>query len=118
MNATRTHLSGELSFTAYYTIGGKVEDRPVKYSSVLARYQPDSLRVELTCGTLRDSELPRYANLKVSSLTVSGGRIKKDGTPGNVTASEKFYSFELDQAPDWAQALADEALTELKGEGR
>lgn len=108
---------------------GSVPDRPAPYSSVGAVYRPYLLALEFYTGAKQaDTCALRMENgsgfmkqaaqaVTVSSVTIHGNRLKKDGTPGQQVVDEKFYASSIrnGSVPEWALAAAWDHLEALGG---
>lgn len=116
MKYERTSRRGTLSFRFGYDIED-AEDRAVPYNHTGAMYRPSHFNFTLEAESKVNGELPRYEDLQVTAISISGPKLKKDGTPGNVTAREKIYTFEYEKTlPGWAMPLISYALKQLQGE--
>jgi hypothetical protein len=107
---------------------GSVPDRPAPYSSVAgAAYRPYLLALEFCTGAKQEdtcalrmengSGFMKQAALSVtvSSITIYGNRLKKDGTPGQQVVDEKFYASSIrnGSVPEWVLAAAWDHLEAL-----
>lgn len=102
----RIGLQGHLEFRLQYQIED-AEDRKTR----TGLYRPDSLAITLesrSTATVR----PRYTDLKVTSVSLSGAKYKKDGTLGQVRSAEPFYFGT--RVPAWVQAVVDEEIRKLQ----
>jgi hypothetical protein len=118
MKYERTNRRGLLSFNFGYDISD-VEDRPLPYTRSGALYRPTHLAFVLASSSLENESLPRYKDLAVVKITVSGPKLKKNGVPGNVTTSERIYSYEYDRKlPRWVMPLIEQASKELQEYGQ
>lgn len=111
---TREHLRGTLTFSVGYHLE-EAEDRHCQYSG--GNYRPDYLRVTLTSSTNDDGVHPRYKDLSVDGVVLSGKKIKKDGTPGQADTHERFYNYQIRGLPAWINEIIEAAAAEVK-EGR
>ena len=116
MKYERTARRGLLSFGFGYEITD-AEDRLVPYTRSGAMYRPSHFNFRLEAESKASEALPRYEDLQVTAISISGPKLKKDGTPGNVTAREKIYTLEYEKMlPGWAMPLISYALKQLQGE--
>lgn len=91
-------------------LDAEIRDAPYTHSQ---RYRPDHVKVEMGRGTGRWS---KGAHWSVTSATLSGRRILKNGSPSELEAkSERFggYGNALDPAavePEWLRPILAAAL--------
>lgn len=115
MSSKQVERTGSLSFTLTCELSD-VEDREVPYSRAHAVYSPDFLVLKLSSISKENGQLPRYQDLHVDEVTITGGKRKSDGTPGKAVVRE-VLRYPRDY-PGWVQEIADEAVTQLKEEAR
>lgn len=105
VNATVIEQYGYLKFEFTFAIeGANVREC---YSGM---YLPNKLSFRLTCGGYTLS--PARKDLRTGEIMLSGGRIKKDGTPGRQVASEHFYS--SSDVPSWVRSIIQEAYDKIQ----
>jgi hypothetical protein len=106
---------------------GSVPDQPLP---VRGFYRPSGLALEFctsakqadTCALRMEngSGFMKQAALSVvvSSVTIYGYRLKRDGTPGKQGVDETFYprSIRDGSVPEWVLAVVREHLTALGGQ--
>jgi hypothetical protein len=123
---TRARFTGK--WTVELTIEpGSVPDRPVPYSRTNARYSPVRLVMEfIVVAVHEDPHALQMENgsgimratrdsMRLSSLVISGYRLKKDGTPGQQVTEERFWN-DTAGAPGWAAEAVKTALGSLGGQ--
>lgn len=105
---------------------GSVPDQPMAYSCIGAFYRPCRLRLSFTTAAKEGNTAAlRLENgsgfmkqaaesVSVSSVSVYGPRVKKDGAAGEFVVEEGFYG--LGQAPEWVQEAVREHLQALGGQ--
>jgi hypothetical protein len=92
-------------------VPGSVPDRPV---GTIAVYRPDTLYLAFearAAGPAVTDLCPEPGDIRLARLTISGLRLRQDGTPGRAVG-ENFHG-SRDGAPDWALKLADDTLAAL-----
>lgn len=94
-----------LRFNFAFAVSG-ADSRPCPYSG--GDYLPDTLYFSLVSQG-HDERLPRYKDLAVDDVSLSGLRLKKDGKPGTLRKNEIFYSF-MTPAPWMAEIIEKTAL--------
>jgi hypothetical protein len=95
-------------------VPGSVPDRPVPYAKDGAAYRPDKLYLAFearAAGPEVTDLCPEPGDIKLVSLTISGLRLRQDGTPGRAVG-ENFHGSRAG-APGWALKLADDTLAAL-----
>ena len=107
----RTGLTGALELHCAHQVTD-AEPRETQYTRTGARYLPTALTFTLTCHMVNGGAYPRYERLKAVAVALGGPRLKKDGTPGQVWATEHFG---WENPPAWAQKVIDGELEALRG---
>jgi hypothetical protein len=111
VKAARASFRGSLEFRVTYKIE-TTSARPRPWGRGDVMYLPDKLAFGIECASEDDGALPRYENLRTGTVALSGFKLKKDGTPGQLRAHEVFYSG--NGMPDWAEKLVEQTVRELK----
>lgn len=106
--------NGSLRFDIRCSLTG-AEPRPCQYSD--GKYLPDLVQFTLTCFANGNPGHPRYADLKLHGLRLSGLRLKKDGTPGTLRKDEDFYLSRREECPQWLTDIIEEHLAALRAYG-
>jgi hypothetical protein len=103
MEYTRISIHSKLTFSFQFKLDN-AEYRPKWYGQ--GSYQPTSLTFTLEA---RDpgGELPNPADLIAVGISLDGYTIKKDGTPGQASTSEQFFSTR--NYPSWLAGIIEEA---------
>jgi hypothetical protein len=115
MSSKQVDLTGSLSFTLTCELSD-IEDREVPYSRAHAMYSPDFLVLKLSSTSRENGQLPRYQDLHVDMVTITGGKRKSDGTPGKAVVREVLHYPK--EYPSWVQEIVNEAIAQLKEEAR
>jgi hypothetical protein len=116
MKHKREHKYGTLTFDLGYAIS-EAEDRPVQYSRTGAMYRPNYLRFTLTSTSLEEGRNPRYKDLGIGTIALSGRRLRKDGTPGGQETTERIYNYEHEKLPEWVMPLIQYAVKDVQEMG-
>lgn len=116
VQSKRLRLAGTLKFRAQYRIEGAEVRQCHAFTRNSGTYLPDLLSFELVTGSREGELLPQYRDLEVNAATLSGYKIKKDGTPGQVRNSERLYEYSI--WPEWAQLLAADTSIEIQAAGK
>lgn len=111
MQSTRTSVTGSLEFTFKFELSG-TSPRPLAWGGK-GTYLPDALTFTLVARSLEDNARPRYKDLTLNDVSLSGPKLKKDGTTGTVRHREPFYTFTKDR-PLWVDELVSQAVAELQ----
>lgn len=105
---------------------GSIPDRPAPYSRIHAMYRPARIVAEfITTAVHEDPAALRMENgsgfmrtarkdIRLTSLTVYGYQLKKDGSPGQRMVDEKFWN-SMTGAPDWAAGTVRDILDAIRG---
>jgi hypothetical protein len=118
MHKELVNAKGVLTLDFYYAVND-VPDRP-HYNK---RYLPDTVHVRMNIGRSFGSVLPAADDLTigdllgetspVSSVDLTGKRLKKDGTPGTLDVTEHLYGYARGDAPEWVAPIINSILLSL-----
>jgi hypothetical protein len=113
MKYEQEHRYGTLTFDFGYHLSD-VEDRPVQYSRTGAMYRPDYLRFTLRASHMDAGKMPTADELEVHSITLSGQKLKKDGSVGAAMTREVVYDYERYRLPEGVMPLIQYAIKEVQ----
>lgn len=116
MSYERISLRGTLTFDVIL----KIEDgepRPVPYCHPdrPMNYRVETLEFVLISGSNDDGKHPRYKDLSVDCVTLSGHKLKADGSLSVKIATEQWHTYTPTNWPTWVQAVMEETVRELRG---
>lgn len=108
-------ITAEAQVTAILRFGVTVmlenaDPRPCAYARRDTQYRPEKLHFSFETRS-EGSAVPLPADLKLSGLSLSGPKLKKDGTPGEQRQSEVF--FDKSSVPEWMTAIIENARASI-----
>lgn len=115
MSYKRVSLRGTLTFDVMLAIEDG-EPRPVPFCNPdrPSRYQVETLEFVLISGSNDDGKHPRYNDLSVDTVILSGHKLKADGSFSLKRATERWEAY-TGGWPTWVQAVMEETVRELRG---